>query len=166
MIILASFYCFLFSEWRTPTHYLLSRIKSESFDLSALGSQECRWNSSAKVVYRSLSPAAKPAIRSALSLCILLWVQSKWSLCHYAKKSRGNIMWKERRKFPYCVFFSDVSILGKEMYLKEWIVWPLRNQKTWEQSLRAILGSIGAGNKKWCAKQTTWYVHSVFSFWW
>lgn len=68
-----SFYCSFFSEWQT-THYLFSRIKSKPFDLSTLGSQKCRWNSSTEVVYRSLSLTTKPAVRSALSLCILLWV--------------------------------------------------------------------------------------------
>lgn len=100
-----SFYCFLFSEWQT-THYLFSRIKSESFDLSALGSQECRWDSFTKVVYRSLSPAAKPAIRSALSLCILLWVQSKWSLCHCKDEQEGKHNVEKKKKISsMCLLF-------------------------------------------------------------
>lgn len=101
-----SFYCSWFSEWQAA-HNLFSRIKSESFDLPPLGSQECRWDSTTKVVYRPLSPAAQPAVRSALPLCILLWIQSKWSLCHCKEEQERKLCGK-RRIFSQCFFFSNV----------------------------------------------------------
>lgn len=98
-----SFYCSLFSEWQA-IHYLFSRIKSEPFDLSTLGSQECRWDSSTEVVYGSLSPATKPVIRSALPLCVLLWIQSKWSLDYHCKEEQERKHGK-RRTFSQYLFF-------------------------------------------------------------
>lgn len=84
MVVVQSNSTCLLSE-RQATHKLLSRVQPESSDLSPLGSQECRWNGPTEVVHGSVSPAAKPTVGSAVSLCIVLRVQSKQPPSYHCK---------------------------------------------------------------------------------
>ena len=135
LIILSHFTAFYFQSGRQHTTF--SAESSRSLLICLLWVLKNADETVLQKWFTDLSVLQLNRLLDLLYLCVSCFEYKVSDHCAIAKKSKREHNVEKKKISLLCLLFWRLNFRERK-YLKEWIVWPLRNQKTWEQSLRKL----------------------------